>query len=58
MIIAAQADAVLLVLDSQETSKRSLRRAMRNLEAVGAKVLGTVMNKAQKTDTGSYGYSY
>jgi capsular exopolysaccharide synthesis family protein len=58
MIIAAQADAVLLVLDSQETSKRSLRRAMRNLEAVGAKVLGTVMNKAQNTETGSYGYSY
>jgi capsular exopolysaccharide synthesis family protein len=58
MIIAAQADAVLLVLDSQETSKRSLRRAMRNLEAVRANVLGTVMNKALKTETGSYGHSY
>jgi capsular exopolysaccharide synthesis family protein len=58
MIIAAQADAVLLVLDSRGTSKGSLRRTMRNLEAVRANVLGTVMNKALKNETGSYGYSY
>ena len=58
MIIAAQADAVLLVLDSQETSKGSLRKAMHNLEAVGANVLGTVINKAPKTETRRYGYGY
>jgi capsular exopolysaccharide synthesis family protein len=58
MIIAAQADAVLLVLDSRGTSKGSLRRTMRNLEAVRANVLGTVMNKALKNETGSYVYSY
>ena len=58
MIIAAQADAVLLVLDSEETSKRSLRGAMQNLEAVGANVLGTVINRAPKTETRPYGYSY
>jgi Mrp family chromosome partitioning ATPase len=58
MIIAAQADAVLLVLDSRGTSKESLRRTMRNLEAVRANVLGTVMNKVLKNETGSYGYSY
>jgi capsular exopolysaccharide synthesis family protein len=57
MIIAAQADAVLLVLDSRGTSKGSLRTAMRDLEAVGANVLGTVMNKAPKAKTGRYGYS-
>jgi Mrp family chromosome partitioning ATPase len=56
MIIAAKADAVLLVLDCQETSKRSLRKAVRDLEAVGANVLGTVVNKAPKAETGRYGY--
>lgn len=58
MIIATQADAVLLVLDSRGTSKGSLRKAMRNLEAVGANVLGTVMNKTPKAETGRYSYSY
>ena len=58
MIIATQADAVLLVLDSQGTSRGSLRRAMRGLEAVGANVLGTVMNKAPKAKPGRYGYSH
>jgi capsular exopolysaccharide synthesis family protein len=58
MIVATQADAVLLVLDSQGTSKGSLRKAMRNLEAVGAKVLGTVMNKAPRAETGRYEYRY
>ncbi len=42
-IIAAQADAVVVVFDSQVTRKVSLRRAVRGLEAVGANVLGTVM---------------
>ncbi len=58
MIIATQADAVLLVLDSQGTSRGSLRKAMRNLQAVGANVLGTVMNKAPQTKADRYDYSY
>jgi capsular exopolysaccharide synthesis family protein len=57
MIIATQADAVLLVLDAEGTRKGSLRKAMRNLEAVGANVLGTVMNKASKAETSSYEFS-
>jgi receptor protein-tyrosine kinase len=59
IIIATQADAVLLVLDSQgRTSKGSLRKAMSNLEAAGANVLGTVMNKAPKAETGHYSYTH
>jgi capsular exopolysaccharide synthesis family protein len=55
MIIATQADAVLLVLNSEGTSKPLLRKAVRNLEAVGANVLGTVMNRAPNSATaGSY----
>jgi capsular exopolysaccharide synthesis family protein len=58
MIIATRTDGVLLVIDSEGTSKGSLRKAVRNLEAVGANVLGTVMNKVRRTETVLYGYSY
>ena len=55
-IMATQADAVLLVLDSQRTRKVSVRRAVRGLEAVGANVLGTVMNNVEETGAGTYYY--
>jgi receptor protein-tyrosine kinase len=58
MIIATQADAVMLVLNSEETSKVSMRRAVHDLEAVGANVVGTVINKAPKTETRRYDYNY
>jgi capsular exopolysaccharide synthesis family protein len=58
MIIATQADAVMLVLDSEETSKVSMHRAVHDLEAVGANVLGSVINKAPKSETRRYGYNY
>lgn len=54
-IIAAQTDGVLLVLDSQNTRKSSLRRSLRSLESVGATVLGTVMNN-YKNPSGGYSY--
>lgn len=54
-IIAAQTDGVLLVLDSQNTRKISLRRSIRSLESVGATVLGTVMNN-YKSPSGGYNY--
>jgi receptor protein-tyrosine kinase len=47
MIVAAQADAVMLVFNAQVTRKVSLRRAVHGLEAVGANVLGTVMNNVE-----------
>jgi capsular exopolysaccharide synthesis family protein len=58
MIIATRADAVLLVLDPQRTGRGSLRKAVRSLRAVGAEVLGTVMNKVEKVKGGRYGRSY
>jgi Mrp family chromosome partitioning ATPase len=58
MIIATQADGVLLVLDSEGTSQGSLRKAVRNLRAVGANVMGTVMNKTQKAEIVRYGHGY
>jgi receptor protein-tyrosine kinase len=49
IVIATQADAVLLVLDSQRTRKTALSTAVRSLEAVGANILGTVVNNAKPT---------
>lgn len=53
-IIAAHSDAALLVLDAQNTRKSAVRSGVRSLEAVGGRVLGTVMNNVE----GSGGYSY
>ena len=49
IIIATQADAVLLVLDFRRTRKNVLRKAVRSLEAVGANILGMVVNNAKET---------
>jgi capsular exopolysaccharide synthesis family protein len=53
-IIAAQGDGVLFVLDAQNTPKRTVRRAIRSLEAVGANVLGTVMNNIEGSPRALY----
>lgn len=58
-ILASQGDGVLLVLDAQNTRKGAVRESMRGLEAVGARVLGTVMNNVKKGRGGYYyGYRY
>jgi len=44
-IVATLADGVLVVINSQKTRKGALQRAVRSLEAVGANVLGTVLNR-------------
>lgn len=58
-ILATQGDGVLVVLDAQKTRKGALRQSMRGLEAVGANVLGTVMNNVKASKGGYYyGYKY
>lgn len=58
-VLATQSDGVLLVLDAQNTRKGSLRRSLHSLEAVGANVLGTVMNNVATSKRGHYyGYGY
>jgi capsular exopolysaccharide synthesis family protein len=56
-IVATQCDGVLLVLDAQNTRKESVRRSVRNLEAVGADFLGTVMNKVKGPVGNDYPYN-
>jgi capsular exopolysaccharide synthesis family protein len=60
-ILATQGDGVLLVSDAQNTRKGSTRQAVRSLGAVGANVLGTVMNNVKASEGGYdylYGYTY
>lgn len=58
-ILATQGDGVLMVLDARNTRKVTLRRSMRALETVGAKVLGTVINNAEKgKDNYYYWHTY
>ncbi len=47
-VLATQGDGVLLTLDAKKTRKEDVRRAVRSLTAVGANVLGTVMNNMKK----------
>lgn len=58
VILSAQAEGVLLVIDAQNTRKGSVRQSIRSLQAVGANVLGTVMNNVEITKAGYYRYSY
>lgn len=52
LILATQADGVLLLVNAQKTRKATVRRSMRSLEAVEAKVLGTVLNNVNATRGG------
>ncbi|CAN5808015.1 CpsD/CapB family tyrosine-protein kinase [soil metagenome] len=54
LVLASQGDGVVLVLDAQNTRKGAVRQAMRSLEGVGARVLGTVMNNVKKARGGYY----
>jgi len=57
-ILATQGDGVLLVLDARNTRKRSVQQSVRSLEAVGANILGTVMNNVKVSRDGYYYYGY
>ena len=53
-ILATQSDGVLLVLDAQSTRKAYVRQSVRSLEAVGANVMGTVVNNIEKSNGDPY----
>ena len=52
LILAAQADGVLLVIDAQQTRRMPFAQAIRNLEAVGAVVLGVVVSNVEANKKG------
>lgn len=58
-IVGALGDGVLLIIDAQGTRKNMLRQAVRDLEGVGAKVLGTILNNTvpSRGEYATYGYT-
>ncbi len=59
-ILAAQADAVLIVVRAGQTERPAATYAVQQLRAVGARVLGAVLNDPDHKGAayGGYGYDY
>jgi Mrp family chromosome partitioning ATPase len=53
-IVAAHSDGVLLAFDAQKTRKGDVKRSVHALQAVGANVIGTVMNKVKGSEESPY----
>jgi receptor protein-tyrosine kinase len=58
VILALQADGVLLVFDAQNTRKRAVTQSISSLEAVRANILGTVMNGVKSSERDGYRDGY
>lgn len=56
VVLSRWVDGVILVLDQKNTSRQGIQRARENLQAVDARILGTVINRLDSS-TGS-GYYY
>ena len=58
-LLAAEADGALLVVRHGQTTRDQLRHSLERLEAVDAKPLGVVINRAPAKKSGAgYGYGY
>ncbi len=57
-ILSRLVDGVVIVAQGSRTSKTSLLRTCRTLEAAGARILGFILNKFDFRNEGYYGYSY
>jgi capsular exopolysaccharide synthesis family protein len=57
-VVAAQADAVLLVVSSQESRKNDIKRTRSVLEQTGTKIIGILLNKTIESETYSYSSNY
>jgi capsular exopolysaccharide synthesis family protein len=57
-ILSSLVDGVIMVVESDGTSRAALHRACRVMEQSGGKILGTVFNKVDIRRDGYYGYRY
>jgi polysaccharide biosynthesis transport protein len=57
-ILSSLVDGVIMVVESDATSRAALHRACRIMEHSGGKILGTVFNKVDTRRDGYYGYRY
>jgi polysaccharide biosynthesis transport protein len=57
-ILATQADAVLVVLRAGQTERQSANYAMQQLRAIGARIVGVVLNDPDQKIAGGGRYAY
>lgn len=57
LILASSVDGVILVIDSQKTGERSVKRSIESLQQSSVTLLGGVLNKVSHGDRG-HGYYY
>lgn len=57
-IVASRADGALLVTRYAKTTKAQLKTAVSNLDAVDARLVGTILNMVPKRERDSYAYGY
>jgi Mrp family chromosome partitioning ATPase len=57
-ILGAQADAVLVVVRAGKTERQSAHYAMQQLRAVGAQIVGAVLNDPDQKIAGHGKYAY
>ena len=57
-VLAASADAAILVIDTNKATYPAVQHAKQALERVGGKVLGSVMNKMKAVGGNYYYYAY
>jgi Mrp family chromosome partitioning ATPase len=56
MLLAPLVDAVLLVVDGSKTTRGDITDARQQLDRVGARVIGVVVNKFNSSRWGRYHY--
>ena len=57
-VLAASCDAVILIVETNKATYTGVQHAKQSLERVGARVLGSVMNKMRPEGGGYYYYQY
>lgn len=58
LVVGVHADGVLMVTEFGKTSAQSVKGALRRADRAGLKILGFVINKAERQREEGYGYEY
>jgi Mrp family chromosome partitioning ATPase len=58
MALAPLADAVLVVADAKESDREAVSRLKEELEQVGGRIVGAVLNRSKQASKSSYYYEH
>ena len=58
LVVGVHTDGVLMVTEFGKTSAQAVKGAIRRADRAGLKILGFVINKAERQREESYGYEY